>query len=402
MSSPPLKGIKVLDFGRFIAGPYCAALLADMGADVIRVDPVEGADDRHVTPIDDTPDGATYLPMNRNKRSLAIDIHTPHGREILQRLLRETDVVVANMPERALRKLELDYASLSALNPLIVLTSVSAFGTQGPEADSVGFDGTGQAMSGAMSLTGLPGQPTRSATSYVDVSTAISAALGTVGALFARVRTGRGQHVQASLLRTALAIMNPILMEQASGSRNRVATGNRSPISGPSDSFATRDGWIMVQVVGQLMFERWCDAIGAADFRNDPRFADDLLRGENGAALSARMSTWCASRTTDECMRSLRAARVPVCRILSPAEALVEPQNAEGGFFQWFDVENVANPLPLVAPLVMLSDAPASLARIAPALGAHTHEIVGALGFEDAQITGFEAERIIHCAAGTR
>ncbi|MCW2241812.1 CaiB/BaiF CoA transferase family protein [Azospirillum canadense] len=398
MTHRPLQGIKVLDFGRFIAGPFCAAILADFGADVIRVEPVEGGNDRIVTPLGEDLDGATYLPMNRNKRSLAMDLGSPESREILARLIRSADIVVANMPPRALHKLGLDYESLRALKPDIILTSVTAFGGQGPERGSIGFDGTGQAMSGALSLTGRPGQPYRAAVSYVDFSTAMTAALGTLAAVMTRRATGEGQQVEASLLRTALAIMNPILIEEASGVRTRVATENRSPIAGPSDVFATADGWIMVQVIGDDMFERWMQVVGAEDLRGDPRFKDDMARGDNGAVLSERMQAWCTGRSTADCLRLLREKRVPGCPVLSPRQALVEPQNVEGGFFHWFRQPGLDRPLPLVSPLVELSLMAPSPPRSAPVLGADTRAILREIGFSDEQVADFEQRHLVHAA----
>lgn len=395
MSHSPLLGMRVLDFGRYIAGPLCAALLADLGADVIRIEPLEGGDDRFVTPLGEGVEGATYLHMNRNKRAIALEVSAPGAQEILAPLIKSSDIVVANMPARALQKLGLDYKSLCALRPDIILTSVTAFGTQGPESGSIGFDGTGQAMSGAIALTGLPDQPFRAAVSYVDFGTAIASAYGTLAAVLSRKETGQGQHVQGSLLRTALTIMNPILIEQASGARTRVPTGNRSPIAGPSDLFATTDGWMIVQVIGQEMFERWTDLVGASDLLGDPRFKDDISRGDNGEILSARMNEWCADKSTAECLRLLREKRLPGCPVLSPEQALVEPQNVEGGFFNWFRYPGVLRDLPLVAPIVEFSNAPGGKPRPAPLLGEHTHDVLLELGFSVDQIANFERQKIV-------
>jgi crotonobetainyl-CoA:carnitine CoA-transferase CaiB-like acyl-CoA transferase len=395
MSHQPLQGLKVIDVGRFIAGPLCGALLADLGADVIRVEPPRGAEDRFVTPLAGMQEGSTYLQMNRNKRSLAIDTQEPRGRGILRDLLRRSDVVVANMPARALAKLALDYDSLRALRDDIILTSVTAYGTQGPERDSIGFDGTGQAMSGAMHLTGKSGQPCRSATSYVDFGTAMAAAFGTLAAVMSRQATGRGQHVQGSLLRTALFIMNPILMEEASGTRSRVPTGNRSPISGPSDTFATADGWIMVQVLGRDMFERWTKVVDAPDWLDDPRFADDISRGENGQLLSERMAAWSRQRTTNECLQLLREQRVPASPVLAPRDTLAHPHISAGGFFEQFSFGDPAVALPLVMPVQMEATCPL---RAAPELGADTAAILHELGLSPAQVQQLEEEGVVHCA----
>src|SRR5437667_7413046 len=202
--SKVLEGIRVVDFGRFIAGPFCAALLADFGADVIRVDRVGGSEDRFVTPVTESGEGAFFLQVNRNKRSLTLDMDRPEGREVVRRLVQTADVVVANMPPRTLANLGLDYETLSALKPDIILTASSAFGSHEDASHRVGFDGVGQAMSGAVYMSGTPENPTKAMVPVVDFATAISCALGTVLALYERRASGRGQSVEASLLQTAL------------------------------------------------------------------------------------------------------------------------------------------------------------------------------------------------------
>ncbi|MCF8502716.1 MAG: CoA transferase [Rhodospirillum sp.] len=378
MSETILGGVRVLDFGRYIAAPLCAAMLADLGAEVIRVERPEGNDDRYLMPVAEDGEGAMFMQMNRNKRSLALDLTRPEFRGILDRLVRTADVVVANLPPKALAKAGLDYDRLRAIRSDIILTTVTAFGSSGAFANNIGFDGSGQALSGAVHLTGVPGHPYRSATSYVDYATGLSAAHGTLAAIIARMRTGKGQHVEASLLGTALAMTNPMLIEEATGARSRIAVGNRSPISGPSDLFATRDGWIFVQVVGNAVFERWASAVGAEDLRGDPRFASDIGRGDHGEALSERMRPWCASRTTEQCLEDLTAARVPVYRVLSPREALEADEN--GVFLQWTAVPGMPDPVPIVAPVARFSGYPETGFRPPPRLGADTEVILREIG----------------------
>ncbi len=246
-----LTGIRVLDFGRFIAGPYCAALLGDLGADVIRIERVEGGEDRFVPPVADTGEGGLYLQMNRNKRCLTLDLASPQGRQIVRQLVATADVVVANLPPATLTQLGLDHATLSALNPRLVLASVSAYGPGGPYSERPGFDSIGQAMSGAMFMSGLPDAPARAAVPYVDVSTAQALAMGTLAALWARERSGRGQQVEGSLLRSSLVMGNAVLIEQALKAPDRVPQGNRGFTAAPSDLFRARDGWLVVATIGQ-------------------------------------------------------------------------------------------------------------------------------------------------------
>jgi len=380
-SSKVLAGVRVLDFGRYIAGPFCAAMLGDLGADVIRIEWPGSNDDRFVMPVFPSGEGALHLQVNRGKRSVALDLTHPAAAEPLRRLVENADVVVANLSRRARQRLRLDYQDLCGIRPDIVLTTITAFDSRSAEADRIGFDGTGQALSGALHLTGTPDQPFRSAVSYVDYATAASAAFGTVSALLGRMRTGQGQHVEASLLKTALTMTNPMLIEEALGVRSRVATGNRSPIAGPSDLFAAQDGWVLVQVIGQDMFQRWAGMIEARELCDDLRLADDIGRGQHGAMLSARMAEWVASRTVQKCLEALQAARIPGCSVLTPAEALASPMISDGSYLHWS-----AGGVPVVQPLARLSrDAPWQPA-VSPGLGAHTEEVMRGLGYSSGDL----------------
>src|SRR6185436_15017436 len=242
-----LQGIRVLDFGRYIAGPYCAALLAEYGAEVIRIEKREGSEDRFVAPIGAGGEGSLFLQMNRNKLSLTVDPMTDEGRDIVRKLVRTADVVVANLPGQSLAAMGLDYASLSAVKPDIILTTSSAYGASGPMARYVGFDGVGQAMSGAVFMTGEPDQPYRAQVNWVDFGTALHCAFGTMAALMERSKSGRGQHVNGSLLGTALTFTNSLLIEQAVINRNRVPTGNRGQAAAPVNIYRTADGWLLCQ-----------------------------------------------------------------------------------------------------------------------------------------------------------
>src|SRR5262252_4405201 len=297
-----LTGVRVLDFGRYIAGPYCAALLADLGADVIRIERLDGGEDRWVAPVGDDGVGAMYVVMNRNKRGITLDPSAPEGRQIVQRLVATADVVVANLPPEVLRSLALDLESLRRVKPDIILTTVTAFGAGGPWSHRHGFDGIGQVMCGSAYLTGTPEQPMRASVAWVDCGTASLAAFGTLAALMNRQKTGRGQKVEGALLRTALAFNNPALVEQQVVRPNRIATVNRGQTSAPSDLFRTKDGWIIAYAIGNPMFRRWAKVLGEDQWLGDPRFADDQGRGNHGEIISKHVSEWTASRTTAEAL----------------------------------------------------------------------------------------------------
>jgi crotonobetainyl-CoA:carnitine CoA-transferase CaiB-like acyl-CoA transferase len=266
-----LDGIRVLDFGRYIAGPYCAALLAEHGADVIRIEKRDGSEDRFVAPVGEDGVGALFLQMNRNKRSLTLDPMAAEGQEVVRRLVRTADVVVANLPPQTLAAMRLDYASLRSVKPDIILTTSTAYGHGGPYGDRVGFDGIGQVMSGAVYMTGEPDRPYRASVAWVDFGTALHCAFGTLAALMERDKSGCGQIVEGALLATALTFTNATLIEQAVISANRVPTGNRGQTAAPVDLFRTRDGWIICQVVGAPLYRRWARLMGEPHWLDDPR-----------------------------------------------------------------------------------------------------------------------------------
>ncbi len=384
--SLPLKGIRVLDFGRYIAGPYCAALLAEYGADVIRIEKRDGSEDRWNTPVAEGGEGALFLQMNRNKRSLTLDPMTPGGREVIDRLLPTADVVVANLPTQTLERMGLDYARISALNPRVILTTVSAYGPEGPMRRNVGFDGVGQVMSGAVYMTGTPEQPYRAMVPWVDFGTALHCAYCTLIALKERETSGKGQIVRGTLLGTALTLGNALLIEQGVLGIDRVATGNRGQTSAPNDLFRTRDGWVICQVIGQPLYARWATLMGEPEWLSDVRFRDDRARGDNGALISERMARWCAERTSDEVLETLGKAMIPCGPLLKPQETLDHPQVAALGVLQPLDYPGLPRPAPVGRVPVTLSRTEPVPRRAPPVLGADSDAVLAEAGYSAAQI----------------
>jgi len=396
-----LEGIKVLDFGRYIAGPYCATLLADMGADVIRIEKREGSEDRFVQPVvpDAAPgeggEGTMFLQLNRNKRGMTLDPMCDEGRKIVGKLVEEADIVVANLPPQTLSAMGLDYATLSARNPKIILTTVSAFGHGGPYSERVGFDGVAQAMSGAAYLTGNADAPTKSYAPWVDFGTAVLSAYGTMAALMARARTGKGQMVEGALLATALNFFNFHLIEQDLRQTDRTAIGNRSPYAGPADCVQTKDGWIFVQVIGDPLFRRWTKLVGEEQWLDDPRFSTDLKRGEHGQILSDRTSEWASALTTEDALEALAAARIPAGPVYSPAQALADPHIQAMNFMQPVDFPGLPKPAPVMDIPIRLSDTPGGIRHRAPLLGEHTDTILADLGYSDGAIMKLRNDGVI-------
>jgi crotonobetainyl-CoA:carnitine CoA-transferase CaiB-like acyl-CoA transferase len=390
-----LAGVRVLDFGRYIAGPYCAALLADLGADVIRIERAGGGEDRWVAPVARDGAGAMYLVMNRNKRAMTLDPACPEGRAIVRKLVATADVVVANLPPEVLRSLALDLESLRRVKPDIILTTVTAFGAGGPWSGKHGFDGIGQVMCGSAYLTGTPEQPLRAAVAWVDCGTASLAAFGTLAALMARRQTGRGQKVEGALLRTAVAFNNPTLVEQQIVKVDRVATVNRGQTSAPNDVFRARDGWIVTMAIGEPMFRRWAKLMGEDHWLSDPRFKDDLARGDHGEIISKRMSEWTAERTTAQALAELEAARIPAGPLYTPQQALDDAHIRAAGLLRDSDYPGLAHPAPLAPTPVDLSETPGRFRRRAPTLGEHTDQILNELGYGQEQIAELRARNVI-------
>ena len=390
-----LEGVKVLDFGRYIAGPFCGALLADYGAEVIRIERVNGSEDRYVTPVSNDGQGAMFLQLNRNKLGLTLNPTKDKGKEIVKRLVERSDIVIANLPEQTLKSMGLNYEDLKSINPGIILTSNTAFGTTGPYAERVGFDGVAQAMSGAMDMTGDPEKPTKAYAPYVDFCSASLAAFGTLLAFLEKQKTGKGQRVQTSLLQTALTTTNSLLIDQVILNVNREASMNRAQTSGPSDTFKTKDGWILVQTVGRPLFERWANLMGDDHWLNDKKFEDDLSRGENGLIISERMAEWCSQRTSTEAIKELESSRIPVGEVLKANETLHEEHILKKGSFIKMKYPTMDKEYSVVGPAIDLSENPGEIKTRSPELGEHNIEILSGLGYSQEEIDQLKEDRII-------
>jgi crotonobetainyl-CoA:carnitine CoA-transferase CaiB-like acyl-CoA transferase len=391
----PLAGIRVIDFGRFIAGPYCAMLLADMGADVIRVDRRHGSEDRYIAAITESGEGGGFLSLNRNKRSLTLDTSKPESEEIIKRLVRGADVVVANLPINVLKSMRLDYESLKATRPDIILARISTFGPDGPYANRVGFDTVAQAMSGAMSLTGFPGAPMRGIVPFADFGTALHTVFGVMVALYHRLQTGEGQIVDGSLLATSITFVQGLLAERHVLGIEREQLGNASFYAAPSDAYKTKDSWIVVSAVGNDMFARWARLMGHEDFITDSRFATDQLRADNREAITEAMNEWLSTRTTQEAISELAKARVPAGPVLGLDQVLEDPQVKARELLRYVDHVGAAKPVPLADTAVQLSATPGGIRQRAAALGEHTNEVLLEIGYTEEEIVALRKAEVV-------
>ena len=389
-----LDGIRVLDFGRYIAGPFCGMLLGDMGAEVIRVDRLDGSEDRFLVPVAESGEGPLFLALNRNKRSLTLNPTKPEGREIVRQLVKTADVVIANLPQPTLESMGIDYESLKAIKEDIILTTVTAYGNGGPYSERVGFDGVAQALAGATYHGGRPGDPMKSFVPFADFGTASLAAFGTMSALYERQKTGQGQLVEGALTRTVMAFNIAVLGEQAVTGIDRPGYGNRGYSSGPSDAFKTKDGAVMVQIIGPAMFKRWADLMGEDHWLTDPRFATDMDRGDNGELLSARMQVWCMDKTTKQVLDTLDEARIPCGPVLSAKQTLEDPHIRAMDFLQDMAFPGMEKPASITTTPVKLSKTPGTIRQRTAMLGEHTDEILAELGYDSAAIANLREKRV--------
>ncbi|HXB21315.1 MAG TPA: CoA transferase [Candidatus Solibacter sp.] len=394
-NSGPLAGIRVVDFGRFIAGPYCGMLLADMGADVIRIDRRQGSEDRYPGPVTEGGEGGAFLSLNRNKRSLTLDTSKPDSAEIVRRLIRQADVVLANLPIGVMTKMGLDYDSLRAIKPDIILARISTFGPDGPYANRVGFDTVVQAMSGAMSLTGFPGPPIRALVNFEDYGTALHTAFGIMVALYHRAQTGQGQVVDGSLLATGVTFMQAMLAERHVLGTPREQRGNAGFYTAPADAYRAKDGWLIVLVIGTEMFARWARLVGREDFISDPRFANDLLRADNREAITDAMNAWLATRTIAAAIAELEKARIPAGPVLDLGQVLEDPQVKARELLRYVEYPGAPKPVPLADTAVRLSATPGSIRHRAPTLGEHTDEVLRELGYGPEDIAALHASEVV-------
>ncbi|MCV7346651.1 CaiB/BaiF CoA transferase family protein [Mycolicibacterium rhodesiae] len=390
-----LDGVRVLDYGRFIAAPWCSALLADMGADVLRVEKREGGEDRWVQSVTSGGEGGTFLQCNRNKRSLTLDSTTPEGADITRRLVARSDIVIANMPAAGMRASGLDYESLRAVKPDIILASATAYGEGGPYSDRIGFDGAGQVMSGAVYRQGLPELPIRTVVPQADFGTALTLTIGVMMALYHRSQTGEGQHVEGALLPTALMLSNAFLIERELLGVDKPRAANRGTSVAPCDLYEVTDGWVLLQVAGRPMFKRWCRLIGREDLFDDPRFADDDSRWRHGDVLNDLMQQWCSGKTKAEVLAALEAAKLPAAPLNSPQEVLDDPHVEAMGYLKRVPFPGAAKPVPLIETPFRLSATPGSIRRRAPLLGEHTDEVLAEIGYGADEIAQLRGNRIV-------
>jgi crotonobetainyl-CoA:carnitine CoA-transferase CaiB-like acyl-CoA transferase len=395
----PLEGIKVVELAQIMAGPTCGMLLADMGADVIKVEKLPGGDDtRSYTEPSINGESAAFMILNRNKRGMAVNLKTPGGLEVVKKLLADADVVTENYRKGTLEKLGLGFDVLEKLNPRLVYCAISGYGRSGPYADKGGFDLIAQGFAGLMSITGEPGgAPAKSGTSIADINAGIFAALGIVSALLERARTGRGQMVETSLMEAAIQQTYWQAAIYFATGVNPGPTGSAHILTAPYQAFPTADGWINVGGANQPNWERIAKAIGRADLIDDPRFRTNGDRMRNLAALTPIIAERMKSRSSAEWIRELEAAGVPVGPVNRIGDMLADPQVAAREMVVEVDHPKAGRTRALGHP-IKFSRTPGKVERAAPLLGEHTREILRELGYDADAVARLEEQGAIACA----
>lgn len=376
-----LEGIKVLDVTRFVAGPAATVLMADLGADVIRIETPGGAEDRGTLPFNEGFHGGVgFTQLGRNKRGLTLDLSKAEGRAAFDRLLRTADIVVANLPRKTASALGLDYERMAAIKPDIIYVHLTTFGSDGLYADRLGFDAIAQCMSGLTAISGEPGKPMKHNSAWVDMGTGFLAAFGAMAALHHRDKTGEGQKVETNLLQTAMTVGNYFLFDQFFNQTNRVGTGNRAQSGGPADLIQTKDGWVYMVALGDPMFRRFMRMIGREDLLDDARFATDELRAENGADLSEIVAQWARQYTNAQILPILEQHRIPAGPLLTPQEALDDP-HVRDQFIVEVQVEGLSKPVPYIKPPVTFSKTPGMIHKGPPKPGEDADAVLMEAGF---------------------
>jgi crotonobetainyl-CoA:carnitine CoA-transferase CaiB-like acyl-CoA transferase len=389
MSAGPLKGIKVVELAQIMAGPTCGMLLADMGADVIKVEKLPGGDDtRSYSEPSIAGESAAFMMLNRNKRGIAVNLKTPGGLEVVKRLLKDADVVTENYRKGTLEKLGLGYEMLQQLNPRLVYCAVSGYGRTGPYSDKGGFDLIAQGFAGLMSITGEPGgPPAKSGTSIADINAGIFAALGIVSALHARNTTGRGQFVETSLMEAAIQQTYWQAAIYWATGENPGPLGSAHLLTAPYQAFPTADGWINLGGANQANWERIVRAIGMPGLNDDPRFRTNGDRMRNIAALTPIIAGRLKARTSAEWIAEFEALGVPVGPVNRIGDMLADPQVAHREMVVEVDHPKAGRTKAIGLP-IKFSETPGSVERAAPLLGQHTEAVLGELGYSAAEIAG--------------
>jgi len=397
--SGPLAGCRVIELAHIMAGPVAGLMLADMGADVIKVEKLSGDDTRRFVPPTIEGESAAFLMMNRNKRGIVLDLKSEDGRQALQRLVRDADVLIENYRFGTMEKLGLGYESLRQLNPGLIYCEVSGFGRTGPYAHRGGFDLIAQGMSGLMSITGeAPGrQPVKVGAPISDITAGIVAAMGIAAAYAHKLKTGQGQKVDTSLFEAAITHTYWQSAIAFATGESPQAMGSAHPLNAPYQAFQTADGWINIGAANQANWERMLTLIEAAELNDDPRFSSNAMRIENRIVLAETLSLVFLKHSTAHWLEAFEKAGVPAGPVLSITEMHADPQALARDMIVSTD-HPVAGQVKTIGHPVKFSETPGGVKRPAPLMGQHTAEVLREIGYSESEIVAMAAAGVIKLA----
>ena len=383
--SGALSGLRVLDMTRVLAGPFCTMLLADLGATVIKVEEPERGDDSRGYPPFLRGASAYFANLNRNKKSLILDLKKQEAKDLLSALLKRADVLLENFKPGTMEKLGFGYEEVKKINPRLVYASISGFGQYGPYRDRPGYDIIGQAMGGLMSTTGWPDSPpTRTGTAMADILAGLNCAIGILAALKGRERTGMGERVDVALVDSVVSAMETIVQLYLVEGRIPGRIGNRYEFIAPYDSFATSDGWVVIGVGGEEVWKRFCKAIEREDLLNDPRFATNRDRVREYAPLKEIVTEWTSKRKFGDIISHLMSFSVPCAPIYNIEQIVNDPHIAEARGMIVDMPHPLEGTMKVVACPIRFTETKPSIRATAPLHGEHTEEILkGVLGLSE-------------------
>jgi crotonobetainyl-CoA:carnitine CoA-transferase CaiB-like acyl-CoA transferase len=392
----PLAGLLVADLTQNVAGPYCTQILGDMGAEIVKIErPGRGDDARAWTPPCWGDESATFMAVNRNKRSLAVDVKAPEGRTVVERLIARADVFVQSLRAGVADELGLGWDRARALNGRLIYCSVTAYGTKGPLRDRPGYDPLMQASGGIMSITGHPGQPpVRVPISIVDMGTGMWGVMAILGALRERDRTGAGQHVTTALYETALAWTAVPANQYFATGETPQAQGSGTAMIAPYEAFPTREAWVMIAAGSDSLFARAAEALSVPGLARDPRFADNPSRVRHRAALFELLARVTRGLAASDVLERLERAGVPCAPILTVDRVAAEPQTDASGMFAPAPHPRLANYREVVMPVRWDGERGAGR-RVPPLLGEHSAEVLAELGYDPTGIEDLVARKVV-------
>ena len=392
-----LGGIRVIDMTRVLAGPYCTLLLGDMGAEIIKIEvPGHGDDSRKYPPFIGT-ESAYFMNLNRNKKSLTLNLKTEKGKAVFLDLVKCADVVIENFRPGTLDDLGVGYAKLKTINPNLVYSSISGFGQSGPYKDLPGYDIIGQAMGGIMSVTGWPETPpSRTGTAIADILAGLCACIGILSSLIA-VRNGcRGQKVDIALVDSVVSAMETIIQIYLVEKRIPQRTGNRYEFIYPYDTFKAKDGWVVIAVGNNKLWEVFCDAIGTNHLLDDQKFKDNYDRVKAHVEVKRIVEEWTGPRTVKEVVDFLLSKTIPCAPLYTVKEVVEDPHIADARRMIREVEHPVAGRIKVIGSPINLSETPAEVYFPAPMLGQHSSDILkNILNYSEDKIDALKREKII-------